>query len=189
MATKLITAPAVEPVSLVEAKAHLRVDGDDDNVLLTMLITTARQEAEKVTRRALITQTWEVVLDCFPSGGIDLPFPTLQSVTSIKYFDGSNVEQTLSTSAYQVDADSEPGRVALASGYSWPDTYDRLNAVRIRYVAGYGLAAAVPAAIKQWILIRVATLYENREGVNIGNNVNAIPFVDGLLDEYRAVSF
>jgi len=187
-ALKLITAPAEEPISLEEVMAHCRIDALDDSSMLGTLITAARQEAEKITRRALVTQTWELVLDCFPAE-ICLPLPVLQSVTTIKYIDTDGTEQTLLNTTYQVDTDSQPGRIIPAYGQIWPSTREQLNAVRIRYVAGYGLADAVPAAIKQWILIKVATLYEQREAVNVGNIVNTIPFVDGLLDEYRVVTF
>jgi len=187
-ALKLITPPAVEPVSLLEAKAHLRVDSYDDDALISGLIIAARQEAEKITRRALITQTWELVLDCFLPE-ICLPLPSLQSVTTIKYIDTNGTEQTLSNTVYQIDSDSQPARITTAYGQVWPAVRTQMNTVRIRYVAGFGLAVDVPQVIKQWILIRVATLYEQREAVNVGNIVNTIPFVDGLLDEYRVVSF
>lgn len=189
MALKLITAPASEPVTLTEAKAHLRIDTTDDDALITSLIIAARSEAEKITRRALVNQTWELALDSFHCREISLPFPRLQSVTSVKYVDVSGVEQTLDTLMYQVDADSEPARIAPVYGAFWPATMVQLNAVRIRYVAGYGAAAAtVPDAIKAWIKVRVATLYENREGISSGN-VSQTPFIDGLLDEYRVITF
>lgn len=187
-ALKLITAPAEEPVNWAKAAAHLRIDNTEEIPLILALITTARQEAEKITRRALITQTWELVLDSFPACGVDIPLPTLQSVTSVKYTGSNGAEQTLSSAAYQVDSDSEPARIVPAYGYLWPVTLNQLNTVRIRYVCGYGLAAAVPAAIKQWMLVRIATLYENREGT-VQGSIAETPFINGLLDEYRVLSF
>lgn len=186
MALKLITPPEAEPVSLADAKAHMRIDTGDDDVMISALITAARQEAEKITRRALITQTWELVLDSFPCE-FHLPYPTLQSVESIKHLDTDGVEQTLSAAHYLVDADTEPARVVPAYGQVWPSTINQIAAVRIRYIAGYGDADTdIPTAIKQWIMIKVATLYENREAT-APIKLEATPFVDGLLDEYRIV--
>lgn len=188
MALKLITAPAAEPLSLARVKEHLRIDSNDDDLLLSNLIIVARQEAEKITRRALVTQTWELVLDTFPAV-ICVPLPCLQSVTSIKYIDQDGTERTLDPSAYQVDIDTEPARIVPAYGLTWPGCRNQVNAVRVRYVAGYGAADAVPAAIKQWMMVRIGTLYENRESVNVGGTVTEISFADGLLDEYRVVTF
>lgn len=186
MPLKLITAPATEPVTLAEAKLHLRVDGVTEDTLITALISAARQDAEHRLGRALITQTWELTLDAF-TDTIELPRPVLASVTSIKYIDTTGAEITLSSGAYTVDTDSEPGRVYPVYGTSWPDTRDQLNAVRIRYVAG---AASVDTAIKQWMLLRIAALYENRESVVSGQAIQAAPrdFADGLLDRYKVYS-
>jgi uncharacterized phiE125 gp8 family phage protein len=155
--------------------------------LLNSFIKTARLAAENITRRALITQTLELVLDAFPPAGIFLPLPPLQSVTSVKYIDEDGVEQTLSTDLYDVDTDSEPGKVVLESGESWPTTYDQVNAVRVRYVAGYGAASAVPEDVKTWMKLRVGTMYENREAIITGTITSDVPrdFVDGLLDAVR----
>jgi uncharacterized phiE125 gp8 family phage protein len=188
MSLKLITPPAVEPVALANAKAHMRIDTGDDDTLIEFLIVAARQEAEKITRRALITQEWELVLDEFPTE-ISLPLPVLQSVSSIKYLDVDGVEQTLLSTLYLADADSEPARIVPAYGCTWPVTRDQYAAVRIRYLAGYGDSESdIPQAIRQWIMIRVATLYENREAVG-NSQVAIIPFVDGLLDEYRVLGW
>jgi uncharacterized phiE125 gp8 family phage protein len=193
MALKIITPPAEEPVTPAEAKASpsFRVTGTTDDADITSLITTAREMAEAITRRALITQTLEIVLDGFPSGGIELYCPPIQSVASIKYIDTDGVEQTLDPLLYAVDDDSEPGLVVPAYGESWPSTRDQVNAVRVRYVAGYGAAADVPAAFKTWIKMRAGTLYDNSQAIIIGTIVTPIPrdFLDGLLDPYRVITF
>lgn len=198
MALKLITPPAVEPVTLDEVKEHCRIDGATDDNLLNSLITVARQEAEKVTRRQLITATWELRLDKFPEI-IYLPMPPLQSVTPIapvviggvKYLDSSGIEQTLTENTdYMIDIYSEPGRITPCYGEVWPTIYPVINAVRIVYKAGYGDAAtSVPEPIKNWIKIVVGTLYENRENIFVApNTVNMVElkFLDGLLDDFRA---
>jgi uncharacterized phiE125 gp8 family phage protein len=190
MTLKLITAPATEPVTASEAKSHLRVDTTADDTLIGTLITAARQHVENHLRRALITQTWELVMDAFPAGDvIRLPRPPLVSVTSIKYTDVAGSESTFSSAAYVVDTDSTKGRVVLKSGESWPsDTLAAANGVRVRYVAGYGSAAAVPNPIRQAVLLLIGTLYENRESVLVAQGVTVaqLPFgVEALLMPYR----
>ena len=190
MTLKLITAPATEPVTSSEAKSHLRVDTTADDTLIGTLITAARQHVENHLRRALITQTWELVMDAFPAGDvIRLPRPPLVSVTSIKYTDVAGSESTFSSAAYVVDTDSTKGRVVLKSGESWPsDTLAAANGVRVRYVAGYGSAAAVPNPIRQAVLLLIGTLYENRESVLVAQGVTVaqLPFgVEALLMPYR----
>lgn len=190
MTLKLITAPATEPVTASEAKSHLRVDTTADDTLIGTLITAARQHVENHLRRALITQTWELVMDAFPAGDvIRLPRPPLVSVTSIKYTDVAGSESTFSSAAYVVDTDSTKGRVVLKSGETWPsDTLAAANGVRVRYVAGYGEASAVPRPIRQAILLLIGTLYENRESVLVAQGVTVaqLPFgVEALLMPYR----
>lgn len=187
MGLKLITPPATEPVTLAEAKAHLRVDIADDDALITSLIVAARTDCENLIQRALITQTWEKAVDAFGEA-IELPKPPLISVLHVRYDDTNGVEQTLASLSYQVDNFSEPGWVVPAYGFDWPDTREQINAVRVRYTAGYGSAAAVPQPIKQWILIRVGQLHEHREQVAAGVSVATLPFVDSLLDTYRVIT-
>jgi len=180
----LVTAPAEEPVLLSEAKAHLRVDGGDEDTLITSLIVAARVQAETLTGRALITQTWDWYADSFPDCTIVLPLPMLQSVTHIKYNDSAGDLQTLSTALYQVDATSPCGRVMPAFGQTWPVTREQFNAVNIRFVAGYGAASAVPQTIKQWMLLKIAELFEQREASQERPAVG-LSFVDRLLDPYK----
>jgi uncharacterized phiE125 gp8 family phage protein len=184
MALRLITGPATEPVTLAEAKAHLRA-GDDEDTLIEALIAAARECCEQELRRALITQEWAKTLDAFPDcgGGIRLDNPPLITVDSIAYTDENGDAQTLSGAAYSVDSQAEPGWIVPAYGYDWPATYDEINSVTISYTAGYGAAAAVPKAIKQWILLMVGHYYENREAS--GAKMEPLPFLGGLLDRYR----
>src|SRR5262245_27210237 len=104
MALRLITPPASEPISLTLAKSHLRVDHTDDDTLITAQIAGARFFAEKFTARAFITQTWELVIDQFPTNEIKIPLPPLQTVNHIKYDDAGGVEQTVNTGNYFVDS-------------------------------------------------------------------------------------
>ena len=184
MALKVITAPAAEPLTLAEAKAHLRVDGIDEDGYITALIVAARQGAESITGRALMAQTLELAMDAFP-GQIVIPRPPLASVTSITYVDESGVTQTLAPSAYAVNSHAQPAMVDPAYGTTWPATRSQANAVLVRYVAGYAAAADVPQEIKQWMLLRIGMLFENRESVAAGVQFSALPFVDSLLAPYR----
>lgn len=189
-ALTLVTAPTVEPISVSEAKAHMRVDFTDDDDYITALIVAARTIAEERTNRALITQTWDYVLDDFPCGNaIKIRKPKLQSVTSVKYIDSDGTENTMPTTDYLVDTDSSPGRIVLKFAKIWPTAIlQPASAVRIRMVCGYGLAVAVPQPLKQAIFFLVAHWYENREPVNIGNIVNKIPVTfDYLIGPYRVM--
>jgi len=190
MGLTLITPPAEEPITVSEAKASpsLRVSASTDDTDIGTLITAARKMAEAYTLHALVTQTWELVLDGFPTGGIVVPMPPLQSVTSIKYIDDDGVEQTLGASLYSVDTDSIPGLITPAYDETWPtDVRDQVNAVRVRFVSGFGGAAAVPEDIRTWIKMRVGTMYDNPQAIVVGQAVATVPrdFIDGLLDDYR----
>lgn len=194
MGLKLITAPEEEPLFLDGVKTFCKVNGDDDDALIESMITAARQMAETQTKRALITQTWDLYLDDFPCDysyssdyAIILPKPTLQSVTYLKYIDSEGVLQTLSADNYKVDNVTEPARIVPAYGYSWPSTRDEINSVVIRFVCGYGDdEESVPNAIKDWMKIKIATMYEYREEFVNGGNIAALPnrFVDSMLDNY-----
>lgn len=185
MITKLITAPTEEPVTLAEAQAQCRSDDAAEAALIGGLIRAAREQAEHELARALCTQTRELVLDSFAAVCRPLAAP-LQSVESIKYLDADGNEQTLDPVNYRIDRDSEPGAVMPAPGKLWPASYPVASAVRVRYICGYGGAAAVPQAIKQWILIVIATLYSQRESIAAGQ-LAVLPAraVDRLLDPYR----
>lgn len=194
MALRLITAPTVEPLTLAEAKAHLRVDHTDDDSLIAIYLAAARADCEEWTARAFVTQTWELVLDEFPDDEIQIPRPPLQSVESIKYDDGDGVEQTLATTEYTVDTTSQPGWVVPVTT-GWPtSTFEGINSVRIRFVAGYlnadspnDLTANIPSSIKAAILLQLGRLYENREDVVVGTTVNRLPIgtTEYLLRPYR----
>ena len=162
------TAPTLEPVTLVEAKAHLKVTRDTENPLIAAYIRAAREYAEIFTGRQLVTATWQLYLDTFPAYEIRLPRPPLSSVGSIKYNDVDGAQQTWSNTEYDQDTKSEPGRVALAYGESFPNIRGgEINTIIVEYDAGYAATAgpavaAVPAPFKAAILLMVADLYEHR---------------------------
>lgn len=156
MRLTLFTAPLEEPVTLAEARAQLREPPTDLDAQILAQIFAGREHAEGFTGRALITQVWDLVLERFPcSSEIALPKPPLQEVVHVKYRDRANVEQTLATSAYQVDTHDSSPRIVLATNESWPDTYERIDAVTVRFKAGYGGTAKVPYQIQAAILLHV----------------------------------
>lgn len=199
MTITVVTQPASEPVSLTEAKAHLRVDASDEDGLITGLISTVRSMAEVALRRSLVTQTLDACFDHFPGCHADQParsgaafellLPPLVSVTSLTYVDTNGTTQTLPTDQYQVDARSQPARILPAYGYFWPATRQQANAVTVRFVAGYGGPEDVPSCIKSWMLIKLATLYENRESIVVGARASIVQmpdsYIDSLLDPER----
>jgi uncharacterized phiE125 gp8 family phage protein len=170
---QVTTAPTVEPITLEEAKENLRFNGEYEADRIRALIKAARIYCERATGKAFITQTLKLTLDCWPTDGIiRLPRPPLQTVSSIKYDDYLNVEQTLSSTLYVVDAASEPGRIGVAYGQIWPDLYEELGSIRITYVAGYGATpATVPDTIKQAMYLLITHWFENREPVGQGQKI------------------
>ena len=189
MGLTLTTAPAAEPVTLVEAKAHLKVEVDADDTLISALVEAARQHAERFLNRQLVTATWKLTLDRWPEGTtVRLPRPPLSTITSVKYIDTAGDQQTLDAASYTVDAESEPGRVVPAYGVSWPAVRSIINAIEISYTAGYGDADAVPQAIKQAILFLVGHWYEHREEVVDGTSPCELPQAARmLLWQYRVL--
>ena len=178
------SAPSVEPVTVAEAKAHMRVDHSTDDTLIGNLIKAAREHCEHSTGRALITQTWESRFDYWPSGGvIYVPKPPLQSVTSIVYIDTAGASTTLSASVYDVDTNATPGRILPAYNESWPSVQDHTNVITVTYVAGFGDAASdVPEGLRIAILQLVAQWYEHREAISAGISTADLPFaVDSLF--------
>jgi uncharacterized phiE125 gp8 family phage protein len=189
MASILLTAPAVEPISLDEAKAYLRVEVTDDDELIAALIAGARIHVEAQTRRALITQGWRLVLDAWPDDGRIQVWPApLQTLTAARVYDLDNNASSVDTGAFVADlaaselvfapwALAQPQRIAAG--------------IEIDVVCGYGAAATnVPEPLRQAIRLLIAHWYENRGLVEGGiTGVAVLPqTVAALLAPYRMVS-
>jgi uncharacterized phiE125 gp8 family phage protein len=194
MSLSLVTAPTLEPLTGDEAKLHLRIDGTSaEDALVDTLIKAARQHVETFTQRALLTQTWDWKLDAFPVCRFTLPMACVTSITSISYIDRDGASQTWSSAKYLTDLPTGPksqfGRIDTAYGEIYPQTRCQMNAVTVRFVAGYGSAASsVPAAIKAAMKLLIGHWYQNRESVVIGVGIGAVDVpqaVDFLLWPYR----
>jgi uncharacterized phiE125 gp8 family phage protein len=191
----LVTGPVEEPIDLQEAKDHLRVDITADDALIGRQITAVRQVVEKMYDIALVNQTWDMYLNAFPGGHIEIPIWPLSSVTSVKYTDIDSVESTYSSANYIVDTVSRPGQIVLKTSASWPgDSLIEVNGVVVRFIAGYGATAAtVPYPVKQAILLLLGDLYENREETLIVERATAsaqqLGIVNLLTANYRSYHF
>jgi hypothetical protein len=209
MPLQLVTPPAEEPVSLSDAKLHLRVDVSDDDALITALISAARQAAEMLTGRQIVTARWKLVLDSFPGPSlmgsfasstagdpfslpghaILLPKSPVASVVSIQYLDMSGIWQTMPATDYTVDAACEPARITPVFGKIWPISLPQIASVAVTFDAGYGSAASVPEGIKAWMKLRIDSLYNHRgETAVVTGRLEPMPYVDRLLDPFRIVT-
>jgi len=190
------TAPALEPVTLAEAKAHLRVDISDDDDLITAIIKAAREWCEEYLDRTLIHTQWTMRMDAFP-WEFKLPRPPMAqagttTVTSVTYTLETQATATLDTSEYRVDRNSTPGVVRTVYAGTWPGHLADANAVSVTWWGGYGAdGTSVPEAIRSAMLLLIGHLYENRQAaVATGAVPQDVPFgVKALLDTHRWGSY
>jgi uncharacterized phiE125 gp8 family phage protein len=186
MAAILLTPPASEPLSLLEAKNYLRVSHDADDALIASQIAAARIQVESRTRRALITQTWRIVLDRWPSSGsIVSPVSPLREVIAARVRDDTGEAQVLDTEIFIPNTASSPGLIAFdASRVLHPA--QEIAGIELDIEAGYGAAANVPAPLVQASRLLLARAYEFR---GQGEESGAMP--DGiaeLIAPYRVVA-
>lgn len=181
---KKTVEPVLEPVSVTDVKTHCRglADVTDEDGLLYGFIKAAREAGERATGRGWLTQTWKLVADGW-ADAFYLPMAApLQSVSSVKYYDASGVQQTLSSSYYLVDTDSEPGRVVRAPNATWPALQaDRLSwLIEITYVVGWTTQARVPHSYKVGTALLADHLFEHRSPVEVGVGIGAVEVPDTL---------
>lgn len=208
------TPPAVEPLTLQEAKDHLRVGINDDDQVIQQAIRAARWNLEEKYRIACITQSlvlgldvfvqpdydpWAQVTPVWPIGwwiqrvfypraaSIELRWP-LQSVTSITYTDTAGSPQTFSNTNYTADVDSDPPRVTPNVGQLWPIASLLPNSIKIEFIAGFTSPALVPDNIKAALRLIIGDLYENREQSLIGTRLMVVELprgVDDLMSRHK----
>jgi uncharacterized phiE125 gp8 family phage protein len=163
MGLQTITNSTV-PLSLDEAKQYLRIDGTQDDPMLSLLIASAVEWVQDQTGTQVVPATLQLTLDAFPSSReIKLPRPPLTTVSSVSYFDPQGQYQTLSSDTYTVDAASKPGRIVLLPGHPWPVTDGRAAAVTVEFNAGPSDGQPLSPSLKQAIRFMVGHWFENRE--------------------------
>ncbi len=181
----------VKVISFVDMKEYLRVDTTADDTLINDFIDIATETARNYTQRAILKETIQLTLDRVSNNGgdefdrlgagtfnttrqaalgwsneIDLPFPPIIAISSIKTYATDNTESTYSSSNYQLDETG--GRVYLNQGATWPSNLRAREAIKIEYTAGYGASATgVPASIRQAIRQHVAYMYECRQSCDM----------------------
>lgn len=179
MTTPILITPGAEPITQAEIDSWVKDPAPEDRALLDALVTAARQWMESAMDRQLISATWEIRMPYFPPW-VEFPYPPLQSVVSVKYDDVNGDEQTLATDTYDVVTTETPGYLALAYGKYWPPVDINPEAVRIRFVAGYGNASDVPELAKTAIKMLALFWYENRSNTgDIPAGVKAIAITAG----------
>ena len=207
----LVTAPLIFPVTLQEVKDFLRITSTDEDNLLNNYIAVATGNAESYTRRAFITQTWQMFMDQYPcqdkdmwwdgvkqlpistlveSNGFYIPKPPLQSVTHFKTYDDNDVASIFSTSSYQVSVYSgdyaENGRITLRDSGTYPEYTRNADGIEIEFICGYGdNADDVPWQIKQGILQEISYMYQHRE--ECGSDGMNCCVARGLLEPFRII--
>lgn len=195
MILTLVTESTAEPVSVADQKLYMRIESTDSTAedgLIGSLITAARKQAEIITKRALVSQTWQLIFRDFDSStqAIELPRAPLSTAStnlSITFIEDTTVgnSTTVPSTAYTIDAASEPGRVFPSFDNEWPDNVrDQRNAVTIQYVSGYS-TTTIPAPIVNWIKMRALDMYENRESLSdVQTFKSSREYVNGMLDPY-----
>ncbi len=191
---QVVTPPSVEPVSLAEAKKHIRQPLAVDDAEIPNTIKTAREFAEHKSSATFITTVRRLWLPRFPIARTDfggefgdrrivLPYSPLISVSAVEHLDTDGVLQTLTvTTDYAATQGSRPGYVVPAYGKHWPATRQFMEAVRVTYSAGFGDSAAdVPMAARQAILMLVAGFYRDREPTDFEQLYRNDPSIEALL--------
>lgn len=194
------TSPVVEPVTVAEAKAHLRVDNSNSDTEIASMVTAAREWCEQYLDRTLVNTQWVMRFDSFPPDGtqdIELPRPPMSlagttTAVSVTFTAETGGTQAYSTASFRVDRNSTPGAVKTLYGQTWPPHLMDDNAVSVTWWGGYGSAGStVPAAVRHAILMLVGHWYESRQAaVGTGAVPQDVPYgVKSLLSSQRWGSY
>jgi uncharacterized phiE125 gp8 family phage protein len=185
----LTAGPALEPITLAEAKAHLRIDGTAEDALIAGLIVTARLHVEAAAGLALLTQSWSYFLDFWPPGpALRLPLRPVQSIAAVRLYDADAAVTTLDAALYLLDGAGSPPRLIRQGALAWPVPGRTANGIEVAFVAGYGDAAAdVPKPVRHAVLLLTAHWYEHRTPLEVGPVAQPVPdMVADLLHPYRS---
>jgi uncharacterized phiE125 gp8 family phage protein len=177
-----VDAPSPEPLSIGQAKSHLRIDGMDEDALLNSLIAAARSHLENACALRFARRT-NVTLKCDAFADLArLPEAPVASVASISYVDTDGASQTLSTSVYELRADGVEAAIVLKTGQQWPAVQPG-SRITVTATIGYDTP---PAEIVLAMSMLVAHFYDNRSAVNVGNITSELPFtVNALICNHR----
>jgi uncharacterized phiE125 gp8 family phage protein len=187
-ALQLLEAPAAAPVLLAEVKAQLRIEHPDDDLMIDRLIKTAvaYTDAKGALGHAMITQKWGQWVNSVPPQYVRLAMGPLIEVTAVQYYDIDGALQTDTLSNYEITGTDFTTRIGPKSGFNWPVTQDRADAIRIEYTAGYGAtSASVPETLRHAMMLLIGHWYDNRENTMM-DELSNIPYgFDMLLDIHR----
>jgi uncharacterized phiE125 gp8 family phage protein len=186
----LTAGPSAEPISLAEAKAHARVDGDLEDTLIASLILAARLHIERSLNAALITQSWSLYLDQWPDRAyVELPLAPLLNVDAVRLYGPTGSSMTLDPALFEVDPFSRRPRLSRRDGQSWPLPGRGINGIEIAFTAGHGASPDdVPMPLRLAIKMLVAHWHEAREPVLLGESADPVPLsVASLLRPYHEV--
>ncbi len=187
MALVMTSGPATEPITVDEAKAHLRVDDTAEDILITSLVLTSRLHIESALGLAMITQNWRLLLDKWPRDRrVHFPLRPVQTVSEVRVLASDGTPTVVSSDNYIVDVASTPARL-VPQQTGWPAPGRPANGIEIDFVAGFGTNSTdVPAPLRHALLLLVAHWYEHRDPIEIGSPDVAIPpGVSRLLKPYR----
>ena len=186
----LTSGPAVEPVTLAEAKAHLRVDGSAEDTLIASLIVTSRLHVEAAAGLALVTQSWSWYVDAWPRGhALKLPLRPVQSIAAVRLYEETGAATTLDPATWFLDGAAAPPRLVRQGALPWPRPSRIANGIEVAFTAGFGPASTdVPAPIRHAILLLIAHWHEHRSPLEDGAPAEFLPaMVSELLAQYKAV--
>ena len=188
MPLQLRSGPANEPVSLSEAKVFLRIDGTDDDILVSSLITAARIYIETTISKILITENWSFFKDKWPTSGVvHLPLSPVQSIDEIRVYNQDNTYSTLPIETYASDLISSQPRIKFLETSPSIATPRHFNQLEVQFTAGFGNTETdVPSDLRQALLMLTAHWYEQREPIGFGGSFNEIPTtISALLSSYK----
>lgn len=181
-----ITAPSAEPISLSEAKAHLRITDVSEDALITGLIKSAREEVEASASIALINQDWRLYMDAWPCSGIvRLRRSPVQYVSAVTVYDGMGVATVITPPVGNLDKISSPARFLVPNAASAPGK--AVNGIEIDFRCGFGATGVeVPDGLKRAMLLLISHWYEHRgAGESDGQTALWPNGFDRIMDRYR----
>lgn len=181
----LTTPPAIEPVTLAEAKAHLRIGHADEDDAVSRIIVSARRHIEVQTGLCLIAQGWSCFRDAWPERDeVSLPLAPILAVGDVRIFGEDDIAATVDPAHYYVDNISRPARLVLRADRVWPLPGREANGIEIQVTAGFGATAStVPQPLREALLQLVAHWYGHR-----GDETARLPLsVETIIAEFREV--